>query len=255
MSEDKEKCEKLLAMEIAVIRELTNKLEMPDPSESDLRGPESFAELSAERLGHLRSLRSEYESQLATMEREMLRLCSDCHQNFEELALFREGLSMLSDHKEYEVLDKMIVEAVESDKGLTIPVNSTNLLSLRNRLANLITEKQSRCSELSRLGEEIARLWTVLHVSSQERDRFQSSFTLTLSVETLNRGRQELRRLKEVRSKNMAKVVGSLREEILALWSECGLGEEQRQTQFPLFFSPPERLDDDAVSRPTLSPT
>ena len=249
MSAEIETCERTVSTEISAIRELAKALEQPNPSDSDLRGPESCAELSSERLSHLRSLRSDYEAQLDATEREMLRLCTDCRKNFEELAVFREGFSTLSDHGEYEALDKRIVEAVESDKGLTLPVNATNLHSLRNRLASLISEKQSRRSELSRLGEDIARLWTVLHVSSQERDRFQSSFTLTLSVETLNRGRQELRRLKEIRSKNMEKVVRSLREEVEALWSECGMSEEQKQTQFPLFFSPPERLDDIAVCR------
>lgn len=235
-----------------MILKLAVDLDGSPPSPSELRGSESYAELSPERLNHLQSMRLRLEERRAEMKQEMLRVCSECHKSFDELALFKESFSTLNDYQEYKDLDKAIVEAVESDRGLSLPIGKKNLESLRSRLSNLLKEKQNRRTELSRMGEEIARLWSVLHVPSQERDRFQSSFSLTLSEETLNRGRQELKRLKEIRSRNMEKVLSSLKEEVEALWVECGMSEEQRQKQFPLFFAPPEHLNDDAVRTITL---
>jgi len=129
-----------------------------------------------------------------------------------------------------------------------MPLHRNDLAQLQARSASLIEEKERRRDELAASGAEIARLWTLLRIPSAEREAFQSSFKMNLSLATLAKGREELERLKEVRIQSLARVITSIRADIVALWDEEGLeGDAARAKEFPEFFTDLSILSDAAV--------
>jgi hypothetical protein len=65
-------------------------------------------------------------------------------------------------------------------------INTTK--SLEKELMQLTQEKDARRCELATTGAEIARLWTLLRISTAERESFSKSFHMNLSLDTLQRG-------------------------------------------------------------------
>jgi hypothetical protein len=119
---------------------------------------------------------------------------------------------------------------------------------LKNLVSQLHAERERRRVELSTNGAEIARLWTLLRIPTTEREQFTSSFELNLSMHTLIRGRQELLRLTEVRTKSLGKVISSIRADIMAIWKELSFDTvRQQEDEFALYFVPVESLADSAV--------
>ena len=73
---------------------------------------------------------------------------------------------------------------------------------------------------------------------------------MNLSMATLSAGIDELAGLKQIRKTSLGKVVGSIRNDILALWEEAGIEDEtDRQREFALFYAKVEDLDESAVRR------
>ena len=67
-------------------------------------------------------------------------------------------------------------------------------------------------------------------------------------METLNKGYEEVARLRDIRKKSLGKVVASIRNDILTLWEEIGIqDDESRGREFPAFFDDLETLEDSAV--------
>ena len=113
---------------------------------------------------------------------------------------------------------------------------------------SLKAEKERRREELLINGQEIARLWTLLRIPTSEREAFQSSFKMNLSIETLSKGREELERLKEIRTTSLSRVITSIRNDIAALWTEIGIEtDEVKAIEFPSFFVDLNTLRDDSV--------
>ena len=71
---------------------------------------------------------------------------------------------------------------------------------------------------------------------------------MNLSMATLSAGFDELAGLKQIRKTSLDKVVGSIRNDILALWEEAGIEDDiDRKKEFALFYSKVEDLDESAV--------
>ena len=67
-------------------------------------------------------------------------------------------------------------------------------------------------------------------------------------METLNKGYEELKRLRDIRRRSLGRVVSSIRSDILTLWEEAGIdSEENRKREFPAYFADIDNLDDSAV--------
>ena len=65
---------------------------------------------------------------------------------------------------------------------------------------------------------------------------------------TLSAGLDELASLRQIRKTSLDKIVGSIRNDILALWEEAGIEDESdRKKEFPLYFAKVEQLDEAAV--------
>ena len=68
-------------------------------------------------------------------------------------------------------------------------VHIDTVKSLEKELIQLTQEKESRRCELATTGAEIARLWTLLRISTVERESFSKSFQMNLSLDTVQKGR------------------------------------------------------------------
>jgi len=166
-----------------------------------------------------------------------------CHALMKELVVFEEEALQPNVFKHVTAIKKFTEEG-SWEFGLRLE----DVVSLETEQESLSKEKESRRKELASSGAEIARLWTLLRVSTAEREEFQKSFKMNLSLDTIRKGRRELARLMEVRGTSLARVVGSIRSDIAVLWTELGVTKnEDKKRQFPGYFDSPDNLEDSAV--------
>ena len=176
-------------------------------------------------------------------------ICNQCYSLYTQLSLLTEGFSTLPDHLPHHTLDQQIISFVESNSEiLPFSLHSSDLNLLQSRLQALENEKSRRRDILAKLGNSIGKLWSSLRISTMERQDFQASFGTTLSMETIQKGKSELLRLKSLRCRDLPKKIERIREDILRLWNECQVdNDERRRIECPIYYKSVEELDDEAV--------
>jgi hypothetical protein len=233
---------KLINVEINAIEALINNLGEKMMSKEQMRGDEESPELSDARLEMLRKYKSNYEKLKTKRIEEMKNLAIDCKESMNDLLVTTEDI--ISDDNE---LHQSFTEFLTSSQW-SGSYHSKDLAFMSKKSESLKLEKERRREELSVNGAEIARLWTLLRIPSSEREAFQSSFKMNLSMETLEKGREELQRLREIRTTSLGRVITSIRNDIVALWTEIGIdSDELKQSEFPLFFAEIGTLQDESV--------
>lgn len=182
---------------------------------------------------------------------EMREVAEDCLKAFQELVIPEEGVGSLPQAVMYSDLDQAILRM---QPEVEFPfVHKDDFQRLITRAQALSSEKETRRQELASNGAEIARMWTQLRVPTADREAFQKSFKMNLSMETLNKGRAELARLKELRLTSLGTVIEAIRDEIAAYWEELGVTTaQQREDEFPLFTADVKTLADSAVEEHEL---
>lgn len=229
------------------IEQVVQELEEKMPEESDFAIPQDAPELSDARLDAYRAYHAKMMAFKAARIEEMRSLAGDCYKSIEDLVIESEGYASVEEKDAYKSVDDCII-ACAKKKEFKFKIGKRGLAELTARFQSLYEEKERRREELAKSGADIARLWTLLRISSAEREQFTSSFNMNLSMNTVNAGRVELARLKEIRVKSMGKVISSIRSEIEALWREIAIdGEDQRRSEFEPFFLPVCSLQDDSV--------
>lgn len=223
-----------------------------DPSAMEVDS--DSVELSDKRLNSLKEHRKELEAIKDSRVEKIKQLAKECCVEMKAISYHDEGFSTMPDSEEFSSYDQMIFSFVtkRTSGKEQLPFNLHNSTSkkLQIRLQNFRDEKERRRAELTRIGTEIARLWSLLRVPHEERDSFKLSFQQKLSMETLAIGMDELDRLKVLRASSYGKVIESLRMDILALWGELGITVEQDQRiEFPLYFTDVDSVDDDLVEK------
>jgi hypothetical protein len=212
---------------------------------ADYDGGSDYCELADIRIDLIDDYKRKLEELRGKRYEEMANLAADVRKCLFDLAVQKEGPENLSDSSEFGDIDRILLD---SDDLQRIGCHQRELSRLALRLKSLQSEKERRKNELSQNGTEIARMWTLLRVPPAERSAFQNSFEMNLSLATLAKGREELKRLKQLRMDSLGTVVTSLREEISGYLQELGVtSNEQILEEFPLYFCPVEDLDDNAV--------
>ncbi len=233
--------EELMTVEIDAIDELVNALGAAAPGEELFAGHEDSPKLSDARLNILRECRATFETIRDERATEMEGMLKTCASYCLDMKVSEEGWDTVPDSEEYTTIDKGINEWVAEDVN-SLDVHETTLEKLRARQHALGEEKERRREMLASTGGEIAHLWTLLRIPDEERDAFQSSFQMNLSMETLTRGRDELDRLKALRLASLGDVVQNIRTDIATLWIDAGIEDEHLQrSEFPAAF---ETIDD-----------
>lgn len=211
------------------------------------QAPEGFPPLSDARVELLQELFEIYSDMKKQRIEEMKQKAQMCCEYMKELEILREGWGNLSS-EQFDDCNKVLLKFCQTSDW-TMGYHKQDVKVLDDRLISLKDEKESRKKELTSIGAEIARLWTLFRIPTTEREAFQSSFKLNLSMETLIKGRKELERLLTVRKTSLKKVIGSIRKDIATLWEEAGIeSEAQQRAEFPGFFDDIEAVEDSAVS-------
>jgi hypothetical protein len=216
--------------------------------EKGFDGGDDYCELADDRLRLMDVYFKRLEGVRAERVADIRKEISECAKCMADLVVLQEGADTLPDHKEFNDVDNTVLNFIKTGT-YSHGVHKDFLQRLRARLTSLGLEKETRREELSKNGADIARMWTLLRVSQTDRERFQSSFEMNLSMATLAKGREELIRLQALRLESMGTVIASLREEIDSYWAELGVqSDEQKQEEFALFYVPVKQLEDSAVS-------
>jgi hypothetical protein len=216
--------------------------------EKGFDGGDDYCELADDRLRLMDVYFKRLEGVRAERVADIRKEISECAKCMADLVVLQEGADTLPDHKEFSDVDNTVLNFIKTGT-YSHGVHKDFLQRLRARLTSLGLEKETRREELSKNGADIARMWTLLRVSQTDRERFQSSFEMNLSMATLAKGREELIRLQALRLESMGTVIASLREEIDSYWAELGVqSDEQKQEEFALFYVPVKQLEDSAVS-------
>jgi hypothetical protein len=237
----------LLEAETPRIEQLVSCLGDNAPTSDAFNGPEGTPKLSDVRLQLMRQYGVKLEGVKASRVEEATNIAKDCTKHMKDMMYVEENFKTMDDSDSFYALDKEMHE-FSCGGVFQFGVKLSDIARLTLRLKCFVDEKERRRLELGEIGAEIARLWTLLRVPSNEREEFQASFKMNLSMETLSKGVDELARLKEIRSKSMGKVINSIREDICALWVEAGIvAEEDQIEEFALYFRDVESLEDAAV--------
>mmetsp|Transcript_17378 Transcript_17378/g.23895 ORF Transcript_17378/g.23895 Transcript_17378/m.23895 type:complete len:628 (-) Transcript_17378:135-2018(-) len=246
----------LMDVELLAIRKLAEMLDEPCPSNDSeiFSGPEGTPELSDVRLALMKQCRSDLEKVYSDRKAAMVSCLQEARPHVVDMMLDEEGFHTLeaectySSSTEYhQQFDEKLAIFYRTGEFL-LQTRRQDLQLLQSRLSKVGHEKEVRRAQLAATGAEIARLWTLLRTPSAEREAFQASFKMNLSMATLSKGLDELARLKLIRTSSLGRVVSSIRNDILCLWEEAGIEDEaDRRQEFPLYFCDAEDLDDSAV--------
>ena len=182
-------------------------------------------------------------------------IANECIECMNDMEIMTEGwntVTLESDNHKYDIINNILSEyKLSNELNLLVHQNDYNLLIERRN--SLFSEKDMRKESLTKTGAEIARLWTLLRIPTIERENFQMSFKMNISMSTLVAGENELKRLFEIRTTSLARVIKSIRHDILTLWDECGIDEKlKRENEFPMYYYEIDKLNDSSVSLNSL---
>lgn len=217
-------------------------------------------ELSDARLEKINDYKSVLVTIRAKRVSEIIEIVKECQKCMTDLVLASEGNAAIDgNNKNYESINSKIVSFIlntdissYSYAANTFPfgVHYSTVELLLSYLKALLLEKEKRRVQLTSIGSEIARLWTLLRIPATERDAFSSSFQMNLSLSTLKTGQQELTRLREIRKNSLEQVISTLRYEINLLWTEIGIiTDEAKSSEYSDYFVAVEDLSDEAVEQ------
>ena len=171
--------QKLMDVELGAIKQLADILDEPCPtSDSDIfSGPEGTPELSDLRLSLMKQCRLDLERVRDDRMNKMIKILSESQQNVKDMILDEEGFHTLETGHEYpseyhKQFDQKLSHYYRTGEFL-FQVRKLDIAYLQERMAKVAAEKEARRTQLAVTGAEIAKLWTLLRVSSHEREAFQ----------------------------------------------------------------------------------
>nr|XP_032814172.1 protein regulator of cytokinesis 1-like [Petromyzon marinus] len=111
-------------------------------------------------------------------------------------------------------------------------LSKDNILSLQTLLTQLERECALNDEVCSELRDEVGRLWDRLNVEQGERDAF-TACVHDSKPSDMDKLKQELSRLVELKRQNVRTVLAGVRSEIAALWEKCYVSEEEQRAFTP----------------------
>jgi Ase1/PRC1/MAP65 family protein len=225
-----------------------NSLGVPiDPKWHDIE-----SDLTMRRREQFHQKMDEMRDELSTRTSAVIQLVRDCQQLIDDLRM--------DVQKEGSDLDRRIVGSlVKTDSGTytmvspkrsetCVGINASALDELTQRLAQLHAEKRRRKGMLQVMGAEIAVLWEKLHIHEDE----QMAFTMSvqgLSLETIAKGENELKRLQALKSKMLGNLIHEARETIKQLWELTSVKVEERRKFAPFYVRDDSSMNDDLLEK------
>ncbi|KAF8192990.1 microtubule associated protein-domain-containing protein [Pholiota molesta] len=134
------------------------------------------------------------------------------------MLLFREDVSMAPEYEYQQIFAKFVLRVEEVDSGSTQPASQN--VPPTNSLLTWAANLQASL-------EETKRLWRRLGVADAEMDMFVEAHRGS-TQEAVQEYEEELERMLELKRERMGTFVESAREEIVKLWDDLMVGEDER---------------------------
>lgn len=144
--------------------------------------------------------------------------------------------------------DSSFIMASKFENDTCTGIGAKALEALTNRASELSSEKRRRKSQLQEMGTEIAMLWEQLRIPQEEQHAFTDSVK-GLGMDTISKGRAELKRLKGLKSGMLGKLVAEAREIIEELWEDTNASEILRRSFKPFNVVNDDEFDDELLDR------
>lgn len=229
ISKEVDERQSLFDKEMVVISAISQDLGEPMPLTNAFDGPAGTPFLSDVRLNLMKDYRARLETQRQQRRQELEALYRECITHMQDMCYVEEGSIHPQEQAAFKELDASIARfgrALQVNNNTELPLaamTKQHVQQLTLRVEKLVEEKEHRRSELSKTGEEIARLWSLLRVERADREAFTASFKKNLSLETLRKGYSEAGRLRQLRKESLGSVLSVLRGDIETLWVEIGM--------------------------------
>lgn len=239
----------LLDIEYSQIESICIEMGEIIPTMDSFEAPNGLPELSDARLEVLKAGVESWKKRKAARIEQVKSLATECCEVMKEMEINSEGWDTLPSSTIYNfsLLNKELTQYLKTSKFL-FGISKNDAELFQNRVSSLKEEKLRRKEELTKTGAEIARLWTLLRIPTTERESFQKSIKMNISMETLSKGRDEYERLLNVRQTSLQRIITSIRTDILSLWTEIFIeSEDARRQEFSLYFDDIMTLEDNAV--------
>jgi Ase1/PRC1/MAP65 family protein len=177
----------------------------------------------------------EMKQEVSTRTSAVIQLLRDCQHLMNDLGMDpnQDGNSSTLDRRIAGSLvrskDSTFIMASKFETDTCTGIGANALETLTTRATELSQEKRRRKSLLQDMGQEIAMLWEQLRIPEEEQKAFTESVK-GIGMDTIDKGRVELDRLKALKSSMLGKLVGEARDTIRQLWDETNATLEQRRS-------------------------
>lgn len=199
-----------------------------DPQWNDIE-----SDLTSSRLKQFREKKHEMESELSSRTSAVIQLVQTCQVLMEELKLDAEIDGTDVDRR----IAGSILEGDDGKFTMTsklrskdcVGISSQAIEELTMRSASLQKEKELRTAQLTEMGHEISLLWEKLRVPRDEQVAFQRYVKAHgLGLPTIQKGEDELERLRALKAEKISTLIGEARETILTLWNQTNTSTDAR---------------------------
>lgn len=160
--------------------------------------------------------------------------------------LFHEDVSASPEYEYAQIFAKYVLSVEELESAGTVPPTNgvpvglsgveptQSLLTWAGNLqASLEETKRRREAHIQAMYDQLEGLWRRLGVADEDMDMFVEAHRGS-TQETVQEYEEELERMLELKRERMGTFVESAREEIVKLWDDLMVGEEER-ADFPPF--------------------
>jgi Ase1/PRC1/MAP65 family protein len=220
---------------------------LQDPKWDDLE-----SDLTNERRNHFHIKRAEMKEELNSRTAAVIQIVSDCQNLMHDLRMEPENDGSLIDRQIAGSLvrskDGSFMMASKFRTNTCIGINAKAVEQLTKRVAELHGEKRRRKTLLQEMGASIATLWEKLRVSEEVQIAFTESVQ-GLGLDTVEKGKLELKRLHELKSVMLGKLVEEARESISELWDQINASSDQRLAFQPFYVQGHDCMNDELLEQ------
>ena len=210
------------------------------------------SDLTAQRREEFHRKRAEMKEEIGTRMAAVIQLVRDCQQLMSDLKIEPERDGSELDRRIAGSLvrskDGSFIMASKFRSNTCIGINSMALEDLTKRAAQLHSEKRQRKVQLQEMGAEIATLWEKLHIPEEEQLAFTESVQ-GLGIDTIEKGKAELKRLKNLKSKMLGKLIHEARQTIVDLWNQIDATKDYRSAFTPYNVSLEDCFSDELLDQ------
>lgn len=208
------------------------------------------SDLTAQRREEFHRKKMEMREELSSRTSAVIQLVRDCQQLMSDLKIEPEMDGSEIDRRIAGSLvrskDGSFILASKYRSESSVGLSALAVEELTTRLAELHREKRQRKEKLQVMGSEIAMLWEKLQIPEEDQIAFTESVQ-GLGMDTIEKGIVELNRLESLKSRMLGKLVRDVREDIVDLWNQMNISDEQRAGFKPFYVESEDLFNDELL--------